>query len=164
MTKSKNTRRPLGSEAEMHRLGRSGLCSDLADGTLPVSVSVPLEDGFHLADIEARLTGEVVWLVDALRQFSSRTQLIREEIPLGANPAKAVASTLSLVALQLGNALSLGLDKLTLSDGGDQYLREIGLRLDDVFHEFTLNGRKFYIIADINELSDYGKATDSPVN
>lgn len=119
-------------------------------------VGVESQDAL-LAGIEARLTQEVLGLVASLREFSSRAQLIRKEIPEGAHFCKAVTSLLSLIALQYAESLGKSLDRPLLLDDGAEYLRKFGLRLEDSIREVTLDGRRFMAVAFLDESGDKGE-------
>lgn len=130
------------------------LAADFADGA----------DGMAIADIqnmqlarcEARLTEEVVRLVAALREFSSRTQLVREEIPAKAEFCKTVTGFLALLSLQLANALGKGLDEPLFFDDGALYLRKLHLSLNDFVREVDLDGRRFLAVAFVDESAQHG--------
>ena len=109
------------------------------------------QDALLLADIEARLANEVRRLVDALREFGSRAQLVCKEIPDNAHFTKLVSSPFVLLSLQLAYALHKGLDKPIFLDDGVEYLRELKLCLSDFVREIDLDGRRFLAIAFIDE-------------
>lgn len=109
------------------------------------------EHGLLLADIEARLTDEVRGLITALRQFSSRTQLISQSTPAGADFTKLVTQTLALMALQLAIALGKSLEKPVLFDDGVLYLKNLGLNLNDFVREVELDGRRFLAVALVDQ-------------
>lgn len=119
------------------------------------------QDALLLADIEARLANEVRRLVDALREFGSRAQLVCKEIPDSAHFTKLVSSALVLISFQLAYALGKGLDKPIFFDDGAEYLRELNLCLSDFVREIDLDGRRFLAIALIDQQpSELGCAGD----
>lgn len=130
--------------------------SDLNGMTDPASIALgrvlsKSQDAFVLTDIEARLTQEVRGLIAALTQFSRRAELIREEIPDGAEFTKLVTGSLVLISLQFAHALGKGLDKPIFFDDGAQYLRELNLCLSDFVREVDLDGRRFLAIALVDQ-------------
>lgn len=119
------------------------------------------QDALLLADIEARLTNEVRGLVDALREFGSRAQLVCKEIPDNAHFTKLVSSSFILMSLQLAYALHKGLDKPIFFDDGVEYLRELNLCLSDFVREIDLDGRRFLAIALIDQkLGQFSSTAD----
>ncbi|ECG5643218.1 hypothetical protein E1K64_15860 [Salmonella enterica subsp. enterica serovar Poona] len=134
-----------------------GLGCDLSamptDGATPVPLSVSDKDNL-LASIETRLTQEVRDLADALGRFSRNTQRLSHELPDTAHFGKSVTLFLSLGSLQLANALLQNRDKPLLLDDGIEYLRELGLSLNDFIREIELDGRKFLAIAFVNNSAD----------
>lgn len=119
------------------------------------------QDALLLADIEARLTNEVRGLVDALREFGSRAQLVCKEIPDNAHFTKLVSSSFILMSLQLAYALHKGLDKPIFFDDGVEYLRELKLCLSDFVREIDLDGRRFLAIALIDQkLGQFSSTAD----
>lgn len=119
------------------------------------------QDALLLADIEARLTNEVRGLIDALREFGSRAQLVCKEIPDNAHFTKLVSSSFILMSLQLAYALHKGLDKPIFFDDGVEYLRELKLCLSDFVREIDLDGRRFLAIALIDQkLGQFSSTAD----
>lgn len=119
------------------------------------------QDALLLADIEARLANEVWRLVDALREFGSRAQLVCKEIPDNAHFTKLVSSSFILMSLQLAYALHKGLDKPIFFDDGVEYLRELKLCLSDFVREIDLDGRRFLAIALIDQkLGQFSSTAD----
>ena len=104
-----------------------------------------------LADIEARLTKEVRGLVASLVQFGGRAQLISEEVPADAQFSKLVTGFLALLGFQLAYSLGKDLDKPIFFDDGAQYLRDLGLSLNDFVREVELDGRRFMAVALIEQ-------------
>lgn len=133
--------RPVGDD--------DGGFAQRADG----GVGVESQDAL-LASIEARLTEEVCRLIAALRQFSSRAQLVGKEIPDRTHFGKSVTSLLALIALQYADSLGKSLDRPILFDDGAEYLRKFGLRLEDSIREVTLDGRRFLAVALVDELAN----------
>lgn len=127
------------------------------------SVGTHMEDAF-LAGIETWLADEVFRLVSALREFSGRTQLICQELPERAHFSESVTGFLSLIGLQLADALAKGLDRAVLFDDGAQYLGELGLSLQDLFREFDLDSSRFLAIALINESARHGASDRKDAN
>lgn len=132
---------------------RGGLRTDFADRTTPVPLTISNENSL-LARIEARLTEEVKRLADALGRFSRNTQCISHELPDTSHFGKSVTLLLSLGSLQIANALLKNGDKPLLLDDGVEYLRELGLGLNDFIREVELDGRKFLAIALIDNRTD----------
>ena len=119
------------------------------------------QDALLLTDIEARLTNEVRGLIDALREFGSRAQLVCKEIPDNAHFTKLVSSSFILMSLQLAYALHKGLDKPIFFDDGVEYLRELKLCLSDFVREIDLDGRRFLAIALIDQkLGQFSSTAD----
>lgn len=111
-----------------------------------------------LASIETRLTEEVRRLVVALDQFSGRAQLIGKELPESAQFGKAVTGFLALLSFQFAYALRKDLDKPILFDDGAEYLRGLGLTLEQAFREVSLDGRRYSAVACVdNGLDDIDK-------
>ena len=106
-----------------------------------------------LADIETRLTQEMLRLVGPLREFARRSQLIREEIPDSAQFCKLISAALPIVSLQVANAFLESAKKNTFAGDGVLYLNDIGLRLNDFVREVDLDGRKFLAVALIERKS-----------
>jgi hypothetical protein len=137
-------------------LSRRGLRPGLADGALPVTVSVAGQDN-PLAGIEARLTQEMRDLAGVLGDFAGRTRLIREEIPAttaSAEIAKTVTMLLELLLLQGANLLLQSVKDPILFDDGLLSLAKLGLSLKEFCQELTLNGKKFYLVASTDKLPD----------
>lgn len=111
------------------------------------------QDALVLADIEARLTQQVRWLIAALTEFGGSAQLICKEIPDGAHFTKLVSSALVLISFQLAYAFGKGLDKPIFFDDGAEYLRELNLSLSDFVREIDLDGRRFLAIALVDQQS-----------
>lgn len=111
------------------------------------------QDVLVLADIEARLTQQVRWLIAALTEFGGSAQLICKEIPDGAHFTKLVSSALVLISFQLAYAFGKGLDKPIFFDDGAEYLRELNLCLSDFVREIDLDGRRFLAIALVDQQS-----------
>lgn len=132
---------------------RGGLSTNFADRTTPVSLTISDKNRL-LASIEARLTEEVKRLADALGRFSRNTQCISHELPDTSHFGKPVTLLLSLGSLQLANALLKNGDKPLLLDDGVEYLRELGLSLNDFIREVELDGRKFLAIALVDNRTD----------
>ena len=113
----------------------SSLClADRTDGECVVQGQDAL-----LGSIEARLAEEMRRLVSALGEFGSRSQLIGEEIPSDAKFCKSVTVAFSLCSLQLAYALSQSMKRLVFADDGAEYLRQLGLGLDDLFRALRNN-------------------------
>lgn len=151
--KSERIKRGPGASTHHSCSGRSGLCANSTDRAAPVSLSISDENNL-LARIEARLTKEVRCLADALERFSRNTQLISHELPNTSHFGKSVTLLLSLGSLQIANALLKNWNKPLLLDDGVEYLRELGLGLDDFIREVELDGRKFLAIAFVDNLTD----------
>lgn len=113
--------------------------------------SLDAQDALVLANVEARLTEEVLGLIAALNQFGGRAQSIGIEIPDAAHFTKLVTSFLGLLGFQLAHALGKGLDKPIFFDDGAEYLRELNLCLSDFVREVDLDGRRFLAVAFIDE-------------
>lgn len=144
------------SATALDRLARPRLDADANVAKRAVgSVGPHMEDAF-LAGIETRLADEVFRLVSALREFSGRTQLICQELPERAHLSKSVTGFLSLIGLQLADALAKGLDRAVLFDDSAQYLGELGLSLEDLFREIDLDGRRLLAVALIDEPARHG--------
>ncbi|EIY0667494.1 hypothetical protein MMC72_001620 [Salmonella enterica] len=150
---SEPVKRDSGTRTHHSCRSRGGLCASSADRTTPVSLSVSDENDL-LARIEARLTEEVRRLADALGCFSRNTQRISHELPDTSHFGKSVTLFLSLGSLQLANALLKNEDKPLLLNDGIEYLRELGLSLDDFIREIELDGRKFLAIALVDNHAD----------
>ena len=135
-----------------------GAGSVLADGAAPVPFTVTSEHDL-LASIETQLTKEVTDLTSSLVSFSSRVELIRNEMPASAHFSQAVAQLLSLFSLQVANALLKDSDTPLLVDDGAVYLEKLGLSLDELFREVDLDGRRFLAVALVDQRT--GKVTDS---
>lgn len=118
----------------------------LAGGAPPVAVPVAAQHDL-LAHLEARLTDEVRDLVDALEKFGRGTQAISKELPPTSQTAKLVTLSLGTFGLQLAYALLKDGDLPLLRDDGAQYLHKLGLRGDELFREFDVDGRRFLTIA-----------------
>lgn len=128
---------------------RGGLCSNLADGALPVPLTIADENNL-LPTIEARLTEEMLILTGALQRFGVFSKGVSEELPDSAQFGKLVTGLLSLLSFQLSNSLLKDIDgPLLLSDGGE-YLLKLGLSLNEAFREIDLEGRKFLAVAFID--------------
>ena len=113
-----------------------------------------------LSRVEARLAEEVRRLVGSLDQFSRRAQLIGELLPNDADFRKAVTGFLSLLCLQFAHSLRKGLDKPIFLDDGAEYLRELGLTLEQAFREVRLDGRRYAAVACTDDgLDDFSKRT-----
>lgn len=125
----------------------------LAGGTDPIGrgPSDSDQDRLVLADIEARLTDEVLRLVGALREFGCGAQLISESTPVGADFTKLVTQTVSLMGFQLANALLKSVELPVLRDDGVLYLKNLGINLHELFREIELDGRRFMAVALIDE-------------
>ena len=119
-------------------------------GPDPGAPNVASEKDALLAGIEARLTDEVLRLVAVLLQSSGRLQAIGEGIPSGCQFSQFVARSFQLTILQFAHALSKGCHRRVLFDDGAQYLRELGLSLEDAFREVELDGRQFLAVAKID--------------
>jgi len=144
------------SATALDRLTRPRLDADVDVAKRAVgSVWADMEDALF-ARIETRLADEVFRLVSALREFSGRTQLICQELPERAHFSKSVTGFLSLIGLQLADALAKGLDRAVLFDDGAQYLGELGLSLEDFFREIDLDGRRLLAVALIDEPARHG--------
>lgn len=109
------------------------------------------QDALVLANIEARLTQEVLGLMGAVREFAGRTQAIREEIPNGADLCQFVAFFLACSSLNLANGVGLSLVKGIFRNGGREYLDELGLQVNELFREVDLDGQRFLAVALTNE-------------
>ena len=109
------------------------------------------ENALVLADIEARLTHEVLGLMGAVREFAGRTQAIRKEIPDGADLYQFVAFFLACSSLNLANAVGLSLVNGIFRNGGREYLEELGLQVNELFREVSLDGQRFLAVALTNE-------------
>lgn len=121
----------------------------------PITPQTDVSDENNLlARIEARLTQEAGDLADALRRFSIRTQLINTELPDTSQFGKLITRFLSDSSLQVANALLKNSDKPLLLDDGVEYLRGLGLNLDDFIREIELDGRKFLAIALVDNRAD----------
>jgi len=109
------------------------------------------QDGLLVASVEARLAEEMRGLILALTQFSRRAQLISEDLPQSAQFCKLVSGSFVLMALQLAIAIGKSLDKPIFLDDGREYLRNLGLGLNEFFREIDLDGRRFLAIALIEQ-------------
>lgn len=119
------------------------------------------QDALLLADIEARLTDEMRGLVAALHQFGCRAELIRQEIPEGANFCKSVTAFLTLLSFQLAYSFGKDLDVPIFFDDGAEYLRKLNLSLGEFVRELTLDGRRFLAVALIDQqLGQLGGTAD----
>lgn len=142
--------------------GRAGVDLDAAFAAVAKAPgALEPQDALLLADIEARLTNEMRGLVAALRQFSSRAQLLGEEIPERAHFCKLVTALLVLLSLQLSNAFGKDLDVPIFFDDGAEYLRKLNLSLGEFVRELTLDGRRFLAVALIDQqLGQLGSTAD----
>lgn len=119
------------------------------------------KDALLLADIEARLTDEVRWLIAALHQFGCRAELIGKEIPDSAKFCKSVTALFTLLSFQLAYSFGKDLDTPIFFDDGAEYLRKLNLSLSDFVRELTLDGRRFIAVALIDQqLGQLGSAAD----
>lgn len=109
------------------------------------------QDTLVLADIETRLAQEVRGLIVSIGETVKRQQLICKELPDSARFCKLITGTHRLVLLQFAYALSKGVDERILFDDGAQYLRQVGLSLNELFCEVNLNGRRFQAVAFIDQ-------------
>ncbi|MGG6075183.1 hypothetical protein ACQSGI_24805 [Salmonella enterica] len=107
-----------------------------------------------LARIETRLTEEVVNLADTLRRFSQNIRHISHELPDTSQFGKLITRFFSDSSLQVANALLKNSDKPLLLDDGVEYLRGLGIGLDDFIREIELDGRKFLAVAIVDNLTD----------
>lgn len=120
------------------------------DRALPVAV--PVADQHQLlADLEARLTNEVLDLISALNKFSAGTQAICEELPLSSHLGKHVTGFLSAGSFQIAYALFKGRNKPLLLDDGVQQLLDMGLELKEFARELDLDGRRFLAVAFVDQ-------------
>lgn len=109
------------------------------------------QDALLLADIETRLTHEVLGLMSFVREFAGRTQAIRKEIPDGADLYQFVSFFLASSSLNLANAVGLSLVRGIFRNGGREYLDELGLQVNELFREVELDGKRFLAVALTNE-------------
>ena len=100
-----------------------------------------------LASLEARLAEEMRGLICSLGQFSSRAQQIGKLLPDDANFGKTITGLLSLISLQLAYSLSESLNKPIFLDEGAEYLRGLGLTMEQTFREFSFDGRRYCAVA-----------------
>lgn len=147
---------PGGAPADDAGLSLTNPTACFAGGTHGMAIT-DLQNKL-LARLEARLTGEVIGLINALSQFGNRAELIRAELPGNAEFCKSVTGLLALVGFQFANALGQGLNKPIFFDDGALYLRQLGLGLDDLIREVDLDGRRFLCVALIDQSAS--KASD----
>jgi hypothetical protein len=106
--------------------------------------------------IEARLTQIMLWLVGPLREFARRTELIRKEIPDGAQFCKFISASLVKLAFHFANAFLSSAQENAFVGDGVVYLKELGLSLHDFVREINLDGRKFQAVTLIDrKASDF---------
>lgn len=129
------------------------LASGASQGHASVGLLAPAasQDNRVLANIEARLTGEVRVLIRALCEFAGRTQAISKDVPASAQFCKAVTGLFPLMALQVAEALQRSSQRLTFADDGAVYLNELGLQFEDLFRQITLDDRKFLAVAFVDK-------------
>lgn len=132
----------LGTE-EGFRLAREHL---IAGESIAMVAPAALSDT-PLADIEARLTQEVIDLATVLLKFSRRTRLIGKELPDTAQFGQLITRLLSLSSLHVAQALLKDSNVPLLSDNGAEYLSKLGLHLKDFIREIRLDDRRFLAIA-----------------
>lgn len=124
--------------------------------------TVLLEDGFDAVAIHAELTDELRRLVGILGEFGARFEAIRDRISSERELSQLVSIALVLTRLQLQDALLQGVDEGILLDDGAEYLRQLGLCLEDAFREVRLDGRDFVCIAKIDKRADgLGRPVDA---
>ena len=140
----------LGRTNEVFTHDLMGVKDVIADGALPVAVSVATEHGL-LTRLETRLADEVLDLARALHKFSAGAQAISKELPFSAQFGKNVTLFLSLCSLHVAAALLQRPDLPLLADDGAQQLKEVGLSLNDFIREVDLDGRRFLAIALVDE-------------
>ena len=144
------------------RNARGSVGAERDEATAEAAAGIPCIESQNalLASIEARLTEEVRGLVGALDQFSNRAKLIGEWLPESAQFGKTVTSLLVLLSLQCSHAFRKGLDKPIFLDDGAEYLRELGLTLEQAFREVRLDGRRYAAVACTDDgLDDFSKRT-----
>lgn len=120
----------------------------------PIPQTDTSDENNPLARIETRLTEEVVNLADTLRRFSQNIRHISHELPDTSQFGKLITRLLSDSSLQVANALLKNGDKPLLLDDGVEYLRGLGIGLDDFIREIELDGRKFLAVALVDNLTD----------
>lgn len=126
-----------------------GLVADRAVEGADAHCAAELQNSLD-ALVEARLADEVRRLALALAESGRRFQAIRKGAA-GAELGKLVAVTLELIALQISNLFfQLGNSPGSLDEYCEK-LGELGLGIDDVFRELTLDGRKFLCVALIDQ-------------
>lgn len=129
---------------------RGGLCPNLADRALPVSLPVTIEDNC-LSTVEARLAEEILVLTTALQKFGVFSKGVSEELPDSAEFGKLVTGLLSLLCFQFSDSLLKDMDSPILLSDGSEHLLKLGLSLNDAFREINLEGRKFLAVALIDQ-------------
>ncbi len=103
------------------------------------------------ADIQARLANEMRNLGTVLNEFVIRLEGIRKDTPAGCEFSQLVTRTIQLLFLQLSATAFQLSDTSILLDDGREYLRKMGLCIEDAFREVRLDGRDYVCIAKINK-------------
>ncbi|MFN3987605.1 MAG: hypothetical protein ACK4KV_19110 [Rhodocyclaceae bacterium] len=118
----------------------------LADGAHPIPSPVADQDDL-LAHLETRLAGEMRDFVGALLKLSRGAEAVRKELPLTSHFGQYITLFLSTLSLQIAHALLKDGDLPLLLDDGAQHLQKMGLRLDELFRELVVDGRRFLAVA-----------------
>lgn len=104
-----------------------------------------------IPNIEARVTGEVLRLMGAVKEFGLGLQLIRKEIPPNAYFSQSITLFLALSSLNLSNALGLSVMRGIFRDGGREYITQLEMDVKHLFREINLDGRRFLAVALVDE-------------
>lgn len=120
-------------------LDRDSHVAEAASSEVPLDLQNTL-----LSAIEARLTDEMLRLIEPLDQFGRRAQLISKEIPESAQFCKLVTISLGLLGFQLAYAIRKSCDTPVFLNDGREYLAKLGLELHEFVREVDLDGRRFW--------------------
>ena len=147
-----------------------GLDIPVADGTDEHTdlMNMPLDKHSLLSLIETRLTDEVRRGAADLRRLAAAVEEIRKGVPADADFVELVLSSFELLALQLSNTFLANCKSGIFLDDGREYLRQLGLSLQDAIREIHLDGRDYVCIVKVgsgsSNLSDAVDARDGTSN